>query len=81
MQEQIRLAEDLGAEVILLEGDNVAAALAKIARARHITRIVIGQPSRSHWHELIFGSVVNRLLRESIGADIQVVPERTPSRQ
>ena len=81
LQEQIRLAEDLGAEVILLEGDNVAAALAKIARARHITRIVIGQPSRSHWHELIFGSVVNRLLRESTGADIQVVPERTPSRQ
>jgi hypothetical protein len=36
---------------------------------------------RSRWHELIFGSVVNRLLRESIGADIQVVPERAPHHQ
>jgi two-component system, OmpR family, sensor histidine kinase KdpD len=81
LQERIRLAEDLGAEVIQARGDNVAAELARIARERHITRIVIGQPSRSRWHELIFGSVVNRLLRESIGADIQVVPDRTPHHQ
>jgi two-component system, OmpR family, sensor histidine kinase KdpD len=78
LQEHVRLAEDLGAEVIQAKGDNVAAELARIARERHITRIVIGQPSRSRWHELIYGSVVNRLLRESIGADIQVVPDRTP---
>jgi two-component system, OmpR family, sensor histidine kinase KdpD len=81
LQEHIRLAEDLGAEVIQARGDNVAAELARIARERHITRIVIGQPSRSRWHELIYGSVVNRLLRESIGADIQVVPDRTPHLQ
>ena len=77
LRERIRLAEDLGAEVIQAEGDNVAAELAKIARARHVTRIVIGQPSRSRWHEFVFGSVVNRLLRESTGAEILVVPDRT----
>jgi two-component system sensor histidine kinase KdpD len=81
LQENIRLAGDLGAEVIQARGDNVATELARIARERHITRIVIGQPSRSRWHELIYGSVVNRLLRESIGADIQVVPDRTPHLQ
>ena len=63
--ENMRLAEDLGAEVVQAEGENVAAELARIARARHVTRIVIGQPSRSRWHEFVFGSVVNRLLRES----------------
>ncbi len=76
LQEHIRLAEDLGAEVIQVKGDNVAAELATIARARHVTRMVIGQPSRSRWHEMLFGSVVNRLLREYTGADIQVVPHR-----
>jgi two-component system sensor histidine kinase KdpD len=81
LQEHIRLAEDLGAEVIQASGDSVAAELARIARERHITRIVVGQPARSRWHELIFGSVVNRLLRESTGADIQVVPERPPHHQ
>jgi two-component system sensor histidine kinase KdpD len=74
LSEQMRLAEDLGAEVIRVEGRNIAAALAQIARERHVTQIVIGQPTRSFWHYLLYGSVVNRLLREPIGADIHVVP-------
>jgi two-component system sensor histidine kinase KdpD len=74
LSEQIRLAEDLGAEVIQMEGHNIAAALAQVAREQHVTQIVIGQPTRSRWHYLLYGSVVNRLLREPIGADIHVVP-------
>jgi two-component system sensor histidine kinase KdpD len=69
----IRLAEDLGAEVIRVEGCAVAAELARIARERHVTQIVIGQPTRSRWQELLVGSVVNRLLRASTGADIHLV--------
>jgi two-component system sensor histidine kinase KdpD len=74
LSEQIRLAEDLGAEVLRVEGHDIAASLAKVARERHITQIVIGQPTRSRWHYLLYGSVVNRLLREPIGADIHVAP-------
>ncbi len=74
LSEQIRLAEDLGAEVIRVEGRNIAAALAQVAREQHVTQMVIGQPTRSRWHYLLYGSVVNRLLREPIGADIHVVP-------
>ncbi|SRR5579875_658622 len=71
-----RLAEDLGAEVVHLQGMDVAATLARIARERHVTQIVIGQPTKGRWQEMIFGSVVNRLLRMNIGADIHVVPLR-----
>jgi two-component system sensor histidine kinase KdpD len=74
LSEQMRLAEDLGAEVIRVEGRNIAAALAKVAQERHITQVVIGQPTKSFWHYLLYGSVVNRLLRYPIGADIHVVP-------
>jgi two-component system sensor histidine kinase KdpD len=74
LSEQMRLAEDLGAEVIRVEGRNIAAALAQVAQERHITQIVIGQPTRSFWHYLLYGSVVNRLLRYPTGADIHVVP-------
>jgi two-component system sensor histidine kinase KdpD len=76
LSEQIRLAEDLGAEVVRVEGRDIAAALAQVARERHITQIVIGQPTRGFWHYFLYGSVVNRLLREPIGADIHVVPAR-----
>lgn len=70
------LAEDLGAEVIRVEGRDVAEALARIARERHVTQIVLGQPSRGRWFELLRGSVVNRLLRLPTGADIHVVPQQ-----
>jgi two-component system sensor histidine kinase KdpD len=74
LSEQMRLAEDLGAEVVRVEGRDIAATLAQVARERHITQIVIGQPTKGFWHYLMYGSVVNRLLREPIGADIHVVP-------
>jgi two-component system sensor histidine kinase KdpD len=69
----IRLAEDLGAEVITVEGENIAAALARVARERHVTQLVLGQPARGRWYELLRGSVVNRLLRQPLGADIHIV--------
>jgi two-component system sensor histidine kinase KdpD len=76
LRELVRLAEDLGAEVIQVEGRDVAAELARDARQRHVTQIVIGQPTASRWQELIFGSVTNRLLREPTGADVHVVPQQ-----
>jgi two-component system sensor histidine kinase KdpD len=76
LTDQIRLAEDLGAEVMKVEGRDVSAELARIAHERHITQIVIGQPERSRWRALVFGSVVNRLLRKPTGADIHIVPYR-----
>ena len=73
-----RLAEDLGAEVLHLKGRekgrDVAATLARVVRERHITQIVIGRPARNRVCEALFGSVVNRLLREEIQADVHVVP-------
>lgn len=70
---QAQLAEDLGAEVLRVEGRHVAATLAQLARERHVTQIVIVQPTRSHWDCPLYGSVVNQLLRFPIGANIHVV--------
>lgn len=72
----VRLAEDLGAEVVQLEDGDVAAALARLARARHITQIVIGQPTSTTWLARLRPSVADRLLRLQTGADIHVVPQR-----
>jgi two-component system sensor histidine kinase KdpD len=69
----VRLAEDLGAEVIKVSGEDVVAGLVEVARERHVTQLVIGQPSRGRWQEFWRGSVVNRLLRQPLGADIHVV--------
>lgn len=68
------LAEDLGAEVIRMKSRDIAGAFVEIARKRQITQIVLGQPARSRWEELLRGSVINRLLRLSSGVDIHLVP-------
>jgi two-component system sensor histidine kinase KdpD len=73
LDRHVRLAEDLGAEVIKVTGEDIVATLAQIARERHVTQLVIGQPARGRWYEFLRGSVVNRLLRQQLGADIHVV--------
>ena len=76
LREYAVLAQDLGAEVLRVEGRDVAGELARVAREHHVTHLVIGAPSKPRWRELLFGSVVNQLLREPTGADIHVVPHR-----
>jgi two-component system sensor histidine kinase KdpD len=72
----LRLAEDLGAEVVHLTGRDVAAALAAYCRQERVTQIVVGHPQRSRWEELTHGSVVGRLLRLLPDVDIHVIAER-----
>jgi two-component system sensor histidine kinase KdpD len=76
LREHTELAEDLGAEVLRVEGRDVAKELARVARERHVTHMVLGKPNRPRWRELLFGSVVNRILREPLGADIHIMPHR-----
>lgn len=78
LADMLRLAEDLGAEVVRLEGANVATELARLSRTRHITQIVIGQPERRPWRDALHGSLVDRLLRAGTGAELHIVPDRSP---
>lgn len=74
LEEYAVLAEDLGAEVIRASSPDIARKLVEIAHERQITQLVLGQPARSHWEELIRGSIINRLLRLDAGIDIHLVP-------
>jgi len=74
LEEHAVLAEDLGAEVIRTSSRDIAKKLVEIAHERQVTQLVLGQPARSHWEELIRGSIINRLLRLSTDIDIHLVP-------
>lgn len=74
LEEHALLAEDLGAEVIRTKSGDIARKLVEIARERQVTQLVLGQPARSHWEELLRGSIINRLLRLSTNIDIHLVP-------
>jgi two-component system sensor histidine kinase KdpD len=74
LQENIRMAEELGAKVVKLKGRRVADALIDFARREGITHVIFGQSSRSRWDILLHGSVINRFLHEVRDATVQVVP-------
>ena len=74
LEEHALLAEDLGAEVIRTKSRDIAKTLVEIAREHQVTQIVLGQPARRRWEEILRGSIINRLLRMSTDIDIHLVP-------
>lgn len=74
LQENIRLADELGAKVIKLKADRVADALIDFARRETITHVIFGQSARTRWDILLHGSILNRFLEEVKDATVQVVP-------
>ncbi|MBP7617755.1 MAG: sensor histidine kinase KdpD, partial [Geothrix sp.] len=83
LEANLRLAEKLGGETAVIEG---AGALVEdiltFARDRNITKLVVGKPSRSRWVELVMGSTVDELIRDSGTIDVYVIsgePGREPA--
>ncbi len=71
--DNIQLAQSMGAEIVKLEGTNVAAALSKFAVERGVTLLIVGQSKRSKLHHMLRGSVVHDLVNNGLGLDVLVV--------
>ena len=69
----LRLAEQLGAETVTLSGENVSEELLTYARTRNVSKIVVGKPRRPRWREIVFGSVVDELARNTDDIDVYVI--------
>ena len=69
----LRLAEELGARVEILAGRTVAAALIHYSRKAGVTKIVAGKPLRRGWRDVLSGSPVDEIIRDSGGTDIHVI--------
>jgi two-component system, OmpR family, sensor histidine kinase KdpD len=74
IEENQRMARDLGARVVVLKDKKVANALIEFARKENISHVVFGQSARTRWDILLHGSIVNRFLNEMRDATVQVVP-------
>ena len=74
LEENERMARDLGARVVVLKDKKVADALIEFARKENISHVVFGQSARTRWDILLHGSIVNRFLNEMRDTTVQVVP-------
>ena len=71
LDKNIRLAEELGARVVLLKGTDVAEEMLEFARGKNVTLIIAGH-SRRNWVQRFFrGTVLDNLVRK--GGPISVL--------
>ena len=66
LQDNIRFAMDLGAEVVKLKGRRVADAVIDFARKEVITHVTFGQSARSRWDVSVVASGFNASIDTSI---------------
>jgi two-component system sensor histidine kinase KdpD len=80
--DNIQKAQSMGAEVVKLEGTEVADTLVKFAVEHGVTLIVAGQSRRSWWQHVTRGSVVDKLVNNNMDIDVLVVSfdDKRPSK-
>ena len=74
LNQNISLAERLGATVVRVKADKASDGLIAFARRAGITHVIFGQSQRSRLEIWWRGSVIDRFLREIRDAAVQVVP-------
>ncbi len=75
IEQNLALARELGAEIVVTHDDDVANALVRVAVQNNATQIVVGKSLRPRWLDTLGGgNLVDRLLRIGGAIDIYVVP-------
>lgn len=73
LQNNMKLAKKLGAEVVILQAENIPEALVTFATTHHVKHAVFGKSRRSPLMELIRGSVILNFAYDSVGVDVHIV--------
>lgn len=73
VRRNLKLAERLGGEPIVISGDRVVDELLAYAVRHNVTKIVIGKTALPRWREWLRGSIVDELIRRSGEIDVHVV--------
>jgi two-component system sensor histidine kinase KdpD len=71
--QNLRLAEQLGAETKILTGFNVVGEIMSLARERNITKLIVGKNARSRWRDLLFSNLADELVRYSGEIDVYII--------
>ena len=70
------LTSKLDGELEVVRADSAVDGVLGYAYRQHVTQIVIGEPLRPRWQEMIRGSFVNAIIRKADEIDIHVIARR-----
>ena len=80
LAKNLALARELKGEIITTTEVNVPVALRRIARQKNVTQIIVGRPARRWFRDrLEGGSLLDRLVRESMEIDVHVISREESS--
>jgi len=68
-----KLCKEFGGTFIRVKSNDVATAIAEVAKEYHITQIVIGESQRSRWKLLLQGSLTQKLVRLLKHVDLHII--------
>lgn len=77
----LRLAQSLGMETVTLGAHDIVGEVVRYAEKRSANLILVGKPIRARWREVVFGSVVDELVRRSGDIDVHVITGQPEQRQ
>ena len=73
--ENIRFAENLGAQIVKTKGKNVAEEVAKVVKEKHITQVVFGRSAVKGWKRYLYWSAIHKFLRDAPAVDVHIVTQ------
>ena len=72
LAQNLRLAEQLGAEVVTLSGNSPTDEILRFAHERNITKLIVGKPVPSGFRDRFRASLVDEIVRQSQDIDVYV---------
>jgi len=75
LAQNVKFAQDLGAQIIYTKGKKVAQEVAKVVRDKHITQVVFGRSSQTGWRRYLYLSAIHRFLRDAPPVDVHIVTQ------
>lgn len=74
LERNLAIARAANARIEILEGDDPIQTILHFARQHNITQIFVGHSTRERWWERLFGTPLDRLIRDAGDVDVRVFP-------
>lgn len=79
LRENLKLAEDLGAVIVTLQGDDIPVQIAEYARMSGVSKIVVGRSPSGGWLFNRRKTLVERLAELSPEMETYIIPDASPT--
>ena len=75
LEQNIKFAQDVGAQIVRTTGKKVAEQVAKIVREKHITQVVFGRSAQTGLRRYLYLSAIHKFLRDAPPVDVHIVTQ------